>query len=63
MGRKKKISHICKFCGAFAEMRVDTDDDGYTVIKCNKCKSVVVEGYGDAEELLEENANYDNDYN
>ena len=57
---KNKLHHICKFCGASAEMEVMTDSDCYNIIKCRNCGQVVTEGFGDPEELLDDMVEYDN---
>ena len=60
MSKKKKITHICKFCGESADLIVLTDDDGYSIIKCNSCNQVVTEGFGDPDELLDDYVEYEN---
>lgn len=60
MSKTRKITHICKFCGRSAELVVLTDDDGYNIIKCSSCSQVVEEGFGDADELLDDYVEYEN---
>ena len=59
MTRKRKITHICKYCGEAVEMKVITDSDNYNIIKCSNCKQIITEGFGDPEELLDDYVEYE----
>ena len=59
MSKKRKITHICEFCGIVAELKVLSDDEGYNIIKCGNCKEVVTEGFGDPDELLDDYVEYE----
>ena len=43
-------------------MSATIESDGYTIVKCNACKNIAAEGFGDIEDLLEDIVDYEKEF-